>query len=124
MTSTKVTHDRVQVGDRVLCWRHRDQTAPDVETVARKTATQVVLSNGWRLSKEGNLVPRPDIWAGKSVRLWDAEVYAEGRRRAARYAIARRLAAYDRYQVWEQLSLETLEAVQALIAPELKRGRS
>jgi len=109
---------KLQVGDLVMGFEGY-AAAPLKLTVTRKTATQAVLSNGWRLTGYGRIVGK-GTWSRAHVTKWDGGRYAEMHRRATVARLARQVDAVTRYQ-WEGLCLETLQEVLACVRRERRQ---
>lgn len=112
-----VNVEQLKVGDRVLVGRSDYELR--VVLVERKTKTQVVLDNGDRIGAHGRLMGEGGAWSCRFVAPYDEERLAEFHRRARRARASNWAAKVD----WTSLSLETLDAVRALVAPELRRPK-
>ena len=85
--------EALNVGDSVLYTPDSHYGFWERVTVQRKTATQVVLSNGQRINKFGTLIGR-DSWSRAYVREFDLAVFEKSERLRLRKVLADWLKAF------------------------------
>lgn len=88
-----------------------------IMTVVRRTATQIVLDSGKRINRNGDIVGQ-SAWSQSYVRPWTPEVAAAMELNARR---VKALNTINDVRRWAGFTVETLEAIAALVEGERQR---